>query len=176
MRADGSRQRPLPMSNPGFDVEPRWSPDGKWIAFDRLRIRGDEFSQAAFIVKARGGRARRLTPWPENAEHPTWSPDSRWIIYNTSPNGTVKVVRPSGRDHRTIVREAKRFGGHKPQFSPDGRHILFMCENQGTLLKPPSDYDEDLCVMNADGSDVVNITNTPDTPENWPSWGSARRP
>ncbi len=27
--------------------------------------------------------------------------------------------------------------------------------------------------MNADGTHIVNLTNTPDTPENWPSWGPA---
>ena len=35
-----------------------------------------------------------------------------------------------------------------------------MCENQGLLPDPPPDYNEDLCVMDADGSDIVNITNT----------------
>ena len=27
--------------------------------------------------------------------------------------------------------------------------------------------------MDADGSDIVNLTNSPETLENWPSWGPA---
>ena len=57
----------------------------------------------------------------------------------------------------------------------DGSRILLMCENQGLLPDPPPDYNEDLCVMAADGSDLVNITNTPEVFENWPSWGPAPR-
>jgi hypothetical protein len=57
--------------------------------------------------------------------------------------------------------------------APDGTRILFMCEKQGTLPEPPEDHNEDICVANADGSNVVNLTNTPDVFENWPSWGPA---
>lgn len=37
---------------------------------------------------------------------------------------------------------------------------------------PPSeDYNGDICVMNADGSSIVDLTNTPQVLEDWPSWG-----
>jgi Tol biopolymer transport system component len=55
----------------------------------------------------------------------------------------------------------------KPQFSPDGTKILFSCGTYGQA------FNEDLCVMNADGSGVVDITNTPGVLENFPSWGTA---
>lgn len=48
-----------------------------------------------------------------------------------------------------------------------------MCEKQGTLPEPPEGQNDDICVMNADGSDIVNLTNTPEIWENWPSWGPA---
>jgi hypothetical protein len=41
------------------------------------------------------------------------------------------------------------------------------------LPDTPVDYNEDLCVMDADGSDVVKVISTP-TLENWPSWGPAQ--
>jgi Tol biopolymer transport system component len=128
-----------------------------------------------FIVRAKGGRVRRLTPWKLNAEHPTWSPDSRWILFNLSPDGTIEAMRPNGRKRHTILPAREGFGGHKPWFSPDGSRILFMCETQGTLPEPTADHNEDICVMDANGSDVVNVTNTPGTLENWPSWGPAKR-
>ena len=135
------------------------------------------------IVKAKGGRVRRLTPWadypdqptPQDTypEHPTWSPDSRWILFNLGPNGTIQAIRPNGRDRHTILAATKGFGGHKPWYSPDGSQILFVCEKQGTLPTPPKGQNDDICVMDADASNIVNLTNTPKTWENWPSWGPA---
>jgi Tol biopolymer transport system component len=177
IRANGTHMRRLPMSERGFDVEPKFSPDGRWVVFNRLRFPNGGFAQAVFIVSRKGNhRVRRLTPWAINAEHPTWSPDGDWIIYNTAPNGTIQVIRPNGEDRQTIVAEDVGFGGHKPWFSPEGEHILFMCENQGTLPEPPKDYNQDLCVMEADGDDIVNITETPDVQENYPAWGVAPDP
>ena len=67
MRADGGRARPLPMRRPGFDTEPRVPPNGRWISFVRNRPpKKDRVLQAAvLIVKARGGRVRRLTRWAD---------------------------------------------------------------------------------------------------------------
>ena len=176
MRADGSHARPLPMSTPGFDVEPKYAPNGRWIAFGRLGQNADtgDFEAAVFIVGANGGRARQLTSWGAYVEHPTWSPDSRWITFNT-PEGTIEAIRPDGSGRHAILPAIDGRGGHKPWYSPDGSRILFMCENQGLLADPPEDYDEDLCVMDADGSEIVDLTNTPAKFENWPSWGPAPR-
>ena len=175
MRADGSDARALPMRSRGFDVEPKYAPNGRWVAFGRLRpfANGACCAQAVFIVGTRGHRVRQLTPWRLNSEHPTWSPDSRWIIFDNAPDGTIQVIRSDGHNRHTIVPARARFGGHKPWFSPDGSKILFMCENQGTLTRPPADYNEDICVMHADGSHIVMVVSTPSTLENYPSWGPA---
>jgi Tol biopolymer transport system component len=185
MRADGSHARPLPMRRPGFDVEPKYSPDGSRIVFARLRLPTKKHGllTAILIVPAKGGPVRRLTPWteipsretPKDAyvEHPTWSPDSRWILFNVAPNGSIQAMRPDGSDRHTIRPATRSFGGHKPWFSPDGTRIVLMCENQGTRAKPPADAYEHICVMDADGSNLVHLTSTPGVFENWPSWGPA---
>jgi Tol biopolymer transport system component len=180
MRADGSGARALPMRRPGFDQEPRYSPDGRWISFMRLRPPAGrhDWRSAILVVPARGGPVRRITPWGEYGshdyfEHPTWSPDSQWILFNLAPDGTIQAMRPNGRERHTIVPARRGFGGHKPTYSPDGTRILFMCETQGTRRKPRKDHNEDICTMDAEGSDIVNLTNTPRIFENWPSWGPA---
>jgi Tol biopolymer transport system component len=173
--ADGSDPELLPIANPGFDVEPKYSPDGRSIAFDRiLPATGRSFQQqAVFVVDSHGGTARRLTPAGLAAEHPTWSPDGRWIAFDAAsgPPGpeTIEVMHPDGSDRRVVLPGTDRLGGHKPWFSPDGTQILFGC----VFTAPGGMRTEDICTMNADGSRVVDITNTPDTPENWPSWGPA---
>jgi Tol biopolymer transport system component len=173
MRADGFHAHRLAMASSGFDVEPRYAPNGRWIAFDRLKPAPHGQLQATFVVSTTGNHGvHRLTPWSLGAEHPTWSPDSHWILYN-SPEGTIQKVRPSGIGRHTIMPASDGSGGHKPWYSPDGTKILFMCENQGTLRDPPADYNQDICVMNADGSNIVHIISTPNVLENWPSWGPA---
>ena len=172
IRANGTHQHRIPMSDRGFDVEPKFSPDGRWIAFNRLRFPDGGFTQATFVVSTKGKhRVRRLTPWRLNAEHPTWSPDSKWSLFNTSPNGGIQAIRPNGEGRHVIRPATAGSGGHKPWFSPEGDRIVFMCENQGTLPEPPKDYNQDICVMDADGDDVENLTETDGVYENYPAWG-----
>ena len=173
IRANGTHARPLPMNDRGFDVEPKFSPNVRWIAFDRLRFPNGGFTQATFIVSLESHRVRRLTPWRLDAEHPTWSPDSEWILFNTSPNGAIQAIRPNGEDRHTIRPATPGEGGHKPWYSPEGDRIVFMCENQGTLPNPPNDYNQDICVMDANGENVENLTETEGVYENYPAWGPA---
>jgi Tol biopolymer transport system component len=183
MRADGSRARPLAMSVAGFDVEPKYSPDGRWIVFVRLQpaVRDEDWQSAIMLVPAVGGRVQQLTPWGhtrfgELPEHPTWSPDSRWIAFDTddrstaADDGSIEAIRPDGRGRHTILPASETLGFHKPWFSPDGKKILLVCG----FMFPDGGFNDDLCVTDADGSNIVNLTpNTPDTFENWPSWAPA---
>src|SRR3954471_2405143 len=57
------------------DGSPRWSPDGRWLAF--ASARGDEKSPAQlYVLPANGGEARKLTDMKESVEDFAWSPDS----------------------------------------------------------------------------------------------------
>lgn len=175
MRADGSKAKPLPMDEPGFDSTPRYSPNGRWIVFGRLHIMSDGYESALFIVRAKGGKVKQLTRWGEIDENPTWSPDSRRIVFAVGPEGSIEAISPSGSGRHVILPALEGRGGHKPWFSPDGKRMLFVCENWGTLPEPPPDFNDDICVMDADGTDIVNLTNTTERFENWPSWGPAPR-
>jgi len=67
------------------DAEPRWSPDGRWIAFAAKRPaagdqKADEEGQV-YLVAPDGGEARRLTTLPTGAFGHKWFPDSRRIAF-----------------------------------------------------------------------------------------------
>jgi Tol biopolymer transport system component len=103
MRADGSRARALRMRRPGFDVEPKYSPNGRWIAFARLRPprKKRELQTAIMIVRAKGGRVRRLTPWRDYPEQPPLATGTP----STPPGrptaaGSSSTWRPTGRSRR----------------------------------------------------------------------------
>ncbi|HLJ67296.1 MAG TPA: S9 family peptidase [Chloroflexota bacterium] len=59
------------------DSTPRWSPDGRRLAF--LSRRGEK--QQVYLMTAGGGEAVPLTDLPLGAGTPVWSPDGRWIAF-----------------------------------------------------------------------------------------------
>ena len=75
-------------ADPGYDQMPRFSPDGKWIAFT-----GEYSGQTdVYVMPADGGEVKRLTyrsdvtphapmRWGPNNMVVTWTPDSKHIIY-----------------------------------------------------------------------------------------------
>jgi dipeptidyl aminopeptidase/acylaminoacyl peptidase len=64
------------------DLSPRWSPDGKWIAF--VSKRGNDTANQIYVIAPDGGEARRLTAVPTGASAPKWFPDSNRIAFITS--------------------------------------------------------------------------------------------
>ncbi len=62
-------------NSPKHDRHPRWSPDGKWIAFESNR--GGSFQ--IYLAGTSGGEVRQLTSISTEATQPLWSPDGKWI-------------------------------------------------------------------------------------------------
>jgi Tol biopolymer transport system component len=80
----------------GVDGSPRWSPDGRTIAFERQLMApepGASWDSAAlFVVDADGSNLRRVTPASVHAIGPAWSPDGNRLAFT----GTDMVVNAAG--------------------------------------------------------------------------------
>jgi Tol biopolymer transport system component len=71
-----------------YHLNPRWSPDGRWIAFQR----GDSIRFDIFVVPARGGEPRRLTHDNSMMDGFAWLPDSKAIVYSSSRGSTMPYL------------------------------------------------------------------------------------
>src|SRR5579864_5592619 len=75
-REDGSDIKRLTV-NKARDVFPRFSPDGKWIAFSSDR----EGNLDVFLIPAEGGAVKQLTVHSADDTVLGWSPDSRSVLF-----------------------------------------------------------------------------------------------
>lgn len=67
-------------THPGLEVNPRFSPDGRWIAFT-----GEyDGNPDVFVVPAAGGEPRRLTFHPGADVVEGWTPDGRAVLFSSA--------------------------------------------------------------------------------------------
>ena len=97
---DGGEARRL-TAHPGQELFPKFSPDGKWIAFTS-QYDGDE---QVYVIPAEGGEPRRLTwyptPMPRAPRHGYdcqvmgWTPDSKSVMFRSArlSNGVDSLTR-----------------------------------------------------------------------------------
>ena len=92
---------------PDLDAfQPRWSPDGRWIAFESERsVPGDrKLDENIFIVSSQGGEPRQLTRHTDCfCELLAWSPGGDSIAYACS-DSTIRIIPVAGGEPRTVLK------------------------------------------------------------------------
>lgn len=120
--ADGSLAKQI--NTPGMvDVElPRWSPDGKQIAF---MGRGADAPWRIYVVFATGENLHEASHGADNQGAPTWSPDSRRLVYGRvecQETRTCAIGKINLRTGEQTVVEGSD-GLSTARWSPNGRYI-----------------------------------------------------
>jgi Tol biopolymer transport system component len=100
------------------------------------------------------------------AWRPSWSPDGQSILFSSASN-FFYVVRSDGTGLQRITPESvpRLRVAIYPSWSPDGRRLVFVGVFSG------SDQ-QNLFTMQADGTDLEQITHTHGTSYVNPDWGS----
>jgi dipeptidyl aminopeptidase/acylaminoacyl peptidase len=75
--ADGSGTPRQLTNSPKADSHPRWSPDGRWIAFSSTRSGESQI----WLISPDGGEARKLTGLSTEASQPLWTPDGKGVAF-----------------------------------------------------------------------------------------------
>jgi len=129
---------------------PDFSPDGSRIAFAAPTVAGGVTD--LWTVPSTGGTAIRVTDTPGLAERfPVWSPDGHTLLYVAGPpdNSSAQLwTLDVDTGLATQLTTDATFKDQTPDWSPDGEVIAY---NAGG----------DIWRMDADGTDVVNLTGTP---------------
>jgi dipeptidyl aminopeptidase/acylaminoacyl peptidase len=77
------------------DGSPRWSPDGRYLAFTSDRAGGES---QLYLIPVDGGEARRLTCMPHGVESPAWSPDGSRLAFLSSVDAEERAWEDSGEE------------------------------------------------------------------------------
>jgi dipeptidyl aminopeptidase/acylaminoacyl peptidase len=149
-------------SGTGEDASPRWSPDGRWLAFlsDRAtdhKSKGGKKGKQVFLMPADGGEARQLSHFAEDCSDIAWSPRSDALVV-----AVKDAIDPADRDRDKIrvydrVRYKSDEGGY---FDLRRRHLWIVCLDE----TPPrqvtgGDWDDAQPSFSPDGTRIAFVSN-----------------
>lgn len=115
---------PTPVENVPMDLQPKWSPDGRYLIYTHVDTLPDTTSGIKILDVETGSNWFILKGLPWEYFNPTWSPDGKWILFNHNGDAIYKAQLT---DSMKIDSASIRFlvEGNNPDWSPCGDLIAF---------------------------------------------------
>lgn len=134
-------------NSPKVDRYPRWSPDGKWIAFESNR----EGSMQIYLINVATGESKQITSIFSEASNAIWSPDGKKL-------GFVSSVFPEFSDKP--YEEANRLNKDKQEARDNskmkGRVLTKLLYRHWDSWV--DDKRQHVFIVNVDGTNPRNVT------------------
>lgn len=154
-----------------WNAYPAWSPNGLHFAFSSE----DGFRNELYKVSIGVDSAPIKLTNHQSIEHvnPVWSPDSQKILHTVrwdTRKWDIYIIDVDGGNLQRLTGDPSRdeintedYYNRYPDWSPDGELIIFE-SNRDDRLSPQ------IYVMNADGSNLRNLTNFDQASYSYPKW------
>ncbi|MGZ8846236.1 MAG: S41 family peptidase, partial [Pyrinomonadaceae bacterium] len=152
--------------NKARDAYPRFSPDGKWIAFSSDR----NGNLDVFLIPANGGTAKQLTHHSADDTVLGWTPDGTGVLFSSQRGedfmGLLYVVSTGGG----MPWRAGPDMGNAASFSPDGKRIAYNPKGQVYWRKNyRGSYATDVWIEDVAAKKFTQLTDF-DGLDSWPMW------
>jgi Tol biopolymer transport system component/DNA-binding winged helix-turn-helix (wHTH) protein len=110
---------------------PRWSPDGKQIAFIGNPT-GDHWT--TYVIPAEGGVPQEIIPGNDETADATWTPDGKAMIFGPWKGGSSLGIRVLDLNTKQVSPLAGATKMWSPRTSPDGRYIAALSQQDSKMM------------------------------------------
>jgi imidazolonepropionase-like amidohydrolase/Tol biopolymer transport system component len=158
-------------SGVAWQMQPRWSPDGKRIAFTSDAGGGDNL----WVMDKDGANARQVSKESFRlVNSPAWTPDGEFLLGHKHFTGRRSLgageiwmwhVATGGDGLQLTTKPNDQKDVGEPAISPDGRHVYWSYDSTGgdtfAYNKDPNDQIYAIDELDRETGDIVNVVSGP---------------
>ncbi|MGH9869502.1 MAG: DPP IV N-terminal domain-containing protein [Candidatus Polarisedimenticolia bacterium] len=154
--ANGGAPRAI-TSGAGDDWTPRYSPDGRRVAF----VSNRSGNRDLWVVPAEGGEPAAVTSDPADDLDPDWSPDGKRLVFASNRGGPTLIYQLMLDTKQVFALSDGSGEDRRPAWSPDGQTIAFQSSRGGK---------RHVYLIPADGGEATRVGRDESREESWPAW------
>ena len=168
---DGQNRRLWMDDKTRFSTTPSWSLDGKKAAI--VVFTEEDWTYTTYILDLVTGGVTNISQFfPDEYQltSPRWSPDGKWLVYlGYGPNTPTHDLFKLNLETKRLVNltNSPEFSDGQASWSPDSFKLAFF----STRLGPnPDNWETNLYIMDADGSNKIQLTDDHPIENVYPAW------
>jgi dipeptidyl aminopeptidase/acylaminoacyl peptidase len=147
-------EEPHQLTKGDHDSAPRWSPDGKFLAFARATEKdGKPEEPQLSILPMAGGDSFSFTELPKGASNPVWSPDGKTIAFTseTNPDDLAKQEKKKKKEDelKKAVSATSPAASPQPSKADSEKNVASKSEGEQAVKKAEaeSEHESDVRVI-----------------------------